>query len=115
MQTFKNTADGMEWHFDEDVIVTQENGIYVFTAAHGAVLNTPSTLQPYIVPPPTAEAVAAAAKAEANRPIHAQIAALEAQQSPRAMREAALGLPGAVERLQTVQDQINTLAVQLIK
>ena len=54
MQFFKDSATGKIWAFDHDVIVTDAGGVYSFTAAHGASLATPATLQPFTGawPPP---------------------------------------------------------------
>lgn len=47
MQYFQDTATQNMWAFDADVVVTDTNGIYSFTASHGASLsNVPTTLQP---------------------------------------------------------------------
>jgi hypothetical protein len=47
-----------------------------------------------------------------RRHVVTQIAAIEARQA-RAVREAALGQPGAAQRLQDIDDQITTLREQL--
>ena len=63
MQTFLDTTNQQVWAFEADVIVTDTAGVYSFVAAHGAVLNTPTTLQPYTIPAPTAAQLLAAAQA----------------------------------------------------
>jgi hypothetical protein len=50
MQTFRDTATLKIWQFEDDVIVTETNGVYSFKAPNGMVLNTSSTLQPYTIP-----------------------------------------------------------------
>lgn len=52
MQEFINTADNTQWAFNDDVVVTENAGVYTFTAPHGAVLNVPSTLVPGTLPSP---------------------------------------------------------------
>ncbi len=52
MQTFKDTATGQFWQFDDDVGVTEADGAWVFIAPHGEVLNVPVTLIPAELPPP---------------------------------------------------------------
>ena len=63
MQTFIDTTNQQVWAFELDVAVTVTAGVYSFVAAHGAVLNTPTTLQPYTIPAPTAAQLLAAAQA----------------------------------------------------
>lgn len=55
---------------------------------------------------------AAQAALDAHRIAHADIVALEASQ-PRALRENALGVAGARERLQSIEDQIAALRAKL--
>jgi hypothetical protein len=71
MQTFQDTVTLKVWQFEDDVVVTETNGVYTFTTAHGVVLNTPTTLQPYTIPAPTAAQLLAQAQ-------QAQIATLTA-------------------------------------
>ena len=66
MQTFKDSVTQKIWQFDDDVVVTDTAGVYSFTAAHGAVLNTPTTLQPYTIPAPTAAQLLQDAKTAQN-------------------------------------------------
>jgi hypothetical protein len=53
MQTFKDTATGQFWQFDDDVEASQTNGLWSFIAPHGTVLNVPTTLIPSELPPPS--------------------------------------------------------------
>ena len=54
MQTFKDSVTDKVWAFEDDVKATETNGVYAFTMAAGAALsNTPTTLQPYVIPAPT--------------------------------------------------------------
>lgn len=54
MQTFIDTITSKVWSFEADVVITDTNGVYSFTAAHGAPLtNSPITLIPYAIPAPT--------------------------------------------------------------
>ena len=56
MQTYQDSATSQFWQFEDDVVVTESNGVYTFTAPSGLVLKTPSTLAPYTGPwpvPPT--------------------------------------------------------------
>ncbi len=67
MQIFQDTATSKMWAFNSDVIVTDTAGVYSFTAAHGAVLAVPTTLQPFtgtwppVAPAPTLAQEAATA------------------------------------------------------
>ena len=63
MQTFIDTANQHVWAFETEVVATVTAGVYSFVAAHGTVLNTPTTLQPYTIPAPTAAQLLAAAQA----------------------------------------------------
>lgn len=64
MQTFIDTVTSKVWAFESDVVVTDTNGVYSFTAAHGAPLtNSPTTLIPYIIPAPTTAELLATAQA----------------------------------------------------
>ncbi len=54
MQTFQDTETGQYWQFDDDVLVTGQDGGRYFTAPHGEVLNVPATLIPAELPPPLA-------------------------------------------------------------
>ncbi len=62
MQVFKDSATGNVWEFDSDVVVTDTNGVYSLKTSFGLALNTPSTLQPYTIPAPTAAQQLAAAQ-----------------------------------------------------
>lgn len=54
MQTFIDTVTNKVWQFEDDVIVTDTNGVYSFKTATGMPLsNTPTTLQPYTIPAPS--------------------------------------------------------------
>jgi hypothetical protein len=64
MQTFIDTATQQVWQFEDDVVAVTVAGIYSFTAAHGVVLNVPSTLQPYVVPEKTPEQLASIANGQ---------------------------------------------------
>lgn len=63
-------------------------------------------------PAPSKADTAAAAKATANAAIQAQIVALESTQG-RAIREAAIGMAGAVDRLKALDASIAALRVKL--
>ncbi|MGU2416028.1 DUF4376 domain-containing protein [Burkholderia cenocepacia] len=52
MKSYIDTETKQVYAFEDDVIVSTVDGVYVFTAAHGTLLNTPTTLQPYTAPPP---------------------------------------------------------------
>ncbi len=52
MQVFIDQVTGACWKFEDDVLVSNASGSYVFKSPYGAVLNVPTTLQPGIVPPP---------------------------------------------------------------
>jgi hypothetical protein len=71
MQTFQDTATLKVWQFEDDVVAVETNGVYTFKTAQGTVLNTPTTLQPYTIPAPTAAQLLAQAQ-------QAQIATLTA-------------------------------------
>lgn len=62
MQTFKDSVTGKVWQFEDNVIVTNTNDVYSFTASYGMALNTPTTLQPYTIPSPTTAQLLQAAK-----------------------------------------------------
>ena len=47
MQTYQDTATSKFWQFEDDVVVTETNGVYTFTATNGLVLTTPTTLVLY--------------------------------------------------------------------
>jgi len=59
MQTFIDTMTQKIWAFDDDVMATVTDGVYSFQAASGMELSVPSTLQPYALPAPTPEQIAA--------------------------------------------------------
>lgn len=51
MQTFKDSATGKVWAFDDDVAMTSHrDGTFSFRTRFGMVLKTPSTLERYTVP-----------------------------------------------------------------
>ncbi|HEY9270010.1 hypothetical protein [Achromobacter sp.] len=52
MLTFKDTATGLFWQFNDDVLVTGTDGARYFNAPHGASLSVPVTLVPAELPPP---------------------------------------------------------------
>lgn len=52
MQTFQDTETGQYWQFDDDVLVTGQDGARYFNAPHGAALDVPLTLVPAELPPP---------------------------------------------------------------
>ena len=55
MQTFIDTTTQKVYQFEDDVVVTDTNGVYSFTTATGVKLaSLPTTLQPYTIPAPTA-------------------------------------------------------------
>lgn len=62
MQTFKDSS-GEIWQFEDDVEITNVNGVYSFVGPHSNPLKTPTTLQPYTIPAPTAAELAAIAHA----------------------------------------------------
>jgi hypothetical protein len=52
MQYFKDSATGNYWAFDEDVVATEQNGVYSFATAAGMPLGkVPATLAPSNAPP----------------------------------------------------------------
>lgn len=53
MQTFKDSATGNVWSYEDDVIVSNNGGIRTFTSAHGVPLSAPATLQPFTLPGPS--------------------------------------------------------------
>jgi hypothetical protein len=54
MQNFQNTVNQSVWAFENDVVVTEINGVYSFATASGVPLTTiPTTLVPYTIPAPT--------------------------------------------------------------
>ena len=63
MQTFIDTATSKVYQYEDDVVVTEANGVYTFTTPNGVVLTTPSTLQPYTIPAPTPAQLTATAQA----------------------------------------------------
>ncbi len=62
MQTYKDTVEGKIYQFEDDVVVTETAGVYSFTTSHGMKLQLPTTLQPYVIPVPTAAELLAAAQ-----------------------------------------------------
>lgn len=95
MQTFKDSVNGQIYAFESDVVVTVAAGVYGFErpstmgasgAIKGEALSVPTTLQPYVVPVPTAAEIAAAAQAATNADAKAKLVAVDAE-SVRAMRE----------------------------
>ena len=72
MQTFIDTTTQKVYQFEDDVVVTDTNGVYSFTTATGVKLaSLPTTLQPYTIPAPTAAQLLVQAQT-------AQIASLQA-------------------------------------
>ena len=64
MQTFLDSVTSKVFQFEDDVVVTDTNGVYTFATATGLVLSSlPTTLQPYTIPAPTAAQLLAAAQA----------------------------------------------------
>lgn len=59
MQTFIDEATQQVYSFDDDIQAIEASGVYSFKAANGAPLNTPTSLQPYVVPAPTSAEIAA--------------------------------------------------------
>jgi len=60
MRAFIDTNTQQLWSFDDDVLVIEEGGTYAFETAAGMRLTAvPSTLEPYVAPPPTASQIAA--------------------------------------------------------
>lgn len=53
MQTFKDSASGQVFAFDDDVKVSVTAGVYSFVDKNGAPLQAPKTLAPYVVTAPT--------------------------------------------------------------
>lgn len=74
MQSFKDSATGELWEFDDDVEVTEKNGVYSFKTAWGKHLNVPTTLQPYTPPAPTAAKKLQSAKDTKSQAIKAACA-----------------------------------------
>ena len=65
MQTFKDSVTGKVWAFEDDVKATEISGVYSFTTPAGAALsNTPTTLEPYVIPAPTAAELLVSAQAK---------------------------------------------------
>jgi len=58
MQDFIDTATQALYAFDDDVQVSNANGVYSFATAAGVPLKLPATLQPHTVPAPTSAQVA---------------------------------------------------------
>jgi hypothetical protein len=52
MQTFQDTETGQYWQFDDDVLITGQDGARHFNAPNGAALDVPQTLVPAELPPP---------------------------------------------------------------
>lgn len=75
MQTYIDAVTNQVWQFDDDVVVTGNAGALVFTAAHGTVLNTPTTLSPHTIPALSASQLLAQAKADNNIQLTAAYAA----------------------------------------
>ena len=65
MQNFIDSKTQQVYAFEDDVRVTNANGVYAFAAASGVPLDVPTTLQPYTPPPapaPTAAQILAQAQ-----------------------------------------------------
>lgn len=101
MRYFQDSATSKPWAFDDDVVVTDTNGVYSFTAAHGARFSTPTTLQPM---------TAAAYQTLVTNQQAAQAAAAAALPNPQGFITAvktALGGPvGILGLSQTLQNAI---------
>jgi hypothetical protein len=54
MRHFKDTVTEKVWSFDDDVVVSQSDGIYVFATKDSIPVNAPATLRPYTPPAPPA-------------------------------------------------------------
>ncbi len=59
MQNFIDSKKGAVYAFEDNVQVDCEAGVYSFRTAAGEALDVPGTLQPYVVPAPSAIQVAA--------------------------------------------------------
>ena len=103
MQIFIDTTNQQVWAFELDVVATVTAGVYSFVAAHGAVLNTPTTLQPYVTPAPTAAQLLVATQA-------AQLTLLKsAWQTATLIPVSYPSLGGAVKTYQTDAQSISNL------
>lgn len=69
MQTFQDTVTLQVWAYDPDIVVSQIGGVYSFKTAGGVPLNAPTTLQPYVVPPPPGPTLAQQATAALSAPL----------------------------------------------
>lgn len=63
MKNFKDSATGEIYNFDDSVIEDNSSGNYVFKTPAGLTIPTPTTLQPYTPPAPTAAELLATAQA----------------------------------------------------
>ncbi len=89
MQLFKDSVTGRLFHFDDDVVVGQDAGKYIFTAAHGELLNVPDTLQPHVL----TEAETLARMADEKNAVIAQMRILRA-----GVLNALAGIAGRAQR-----------------
>lgn len=69
MQNFMDTVTGQLWAYEDDVRVSENNGVYSFATKRGVPLNAPTTLVPYTPPVPSAAELVSQAQS-------AQIAAI---------------------------------------
>ena len=62
MQNFMDTVTGQLWAYEDDVRVSENNGVYSFATKRGVPLNAPTTLVPYTPPVPSAAELVAQAR-----------------------------------------------------
>lgn len=77
MKIYKDSKTGDVIYLEDDVVVSGVSGAYVFTAAHGDVLNLPATLEPFTPPVPTAAELTAKAAAQFATNQSAALAAVD--------------------------------------
>lgn len=57
MHTFRDSATGQYWQFDDDVQIEFVNGRWTFANARGDTLDAPETLEPAVLPDPAGPAI----------------------------------------------------------
>lgn len=58
MQDFIDSASGALYAFEDDVLVTDTDGVYSFSTADGVALNVPTTLKPFSTSAPSHSQIA---------------------------------------------------------
>lgn len=91
MQHFKDSTTGTPWAFEDDVRVSENNGVYSFATKTGVPLNVPTSLVPYTPPVPSAAELVAQAQS-------VQIAAISksarlAEQAPLSFTPSSVNSP----------------------